>query len=79
MKWLHLFTRRKIDGCILIFKILNNSVPVYLNNYFTKKSNVHNLKTRHKDNLLLPKIKRTWYKKTFRFVGARNYDNLACN
>ena len=36
LNWLHLSTRRKIHRCVLVFKISNNCVPVYFNNYFTK-------------------------------------------
>ena len=36
LNWLHLSTRRKIHRCVLVFKIFN-CVPVYFNDYFTKK------------------------------------------
>ena len=78
LNWLHLSTRRKIHRCVLaLFKILNNCVPVYLNNYFTKNSNVHSFNTRHKDNFVLPKVKRELGKRTFRFAGAKDHNDLS--
>ena len=77
LNWLHLSTRMKIHRCILVFKILNNCVPVYINNYFTKNSSVHSFNTRHKDNFVLPKVKREFGKRTFRFTGAKDYNDLS--
>ena len=76
LNWLHLSTRRKIR-CVLVFKILNNCVPVYFNDYFTKNSNVHSFNTRHKNNFVLPKVKRELGKRTFRYAGAKDYNDLS--
>ena len=76
LKWLHLSTRRKVHRCILIYKILNGIAPTYLDNYFVKNVNIHNFNTRRKENFVLPRVNRELGKKTFRFQGAKDYNEL---
>ncbi len=66
LKWLHLSTRRKVHRCILFYKILNGMAPAYFDNHFVKNANMHNFNTRHKENLVLPRVNRELGKKTFR-------------
>jgi hypothetical protein len=70
LKWLHLSTRRKVHRCILIYRILNSIAPTYLDNYFVKNVNIHNF------NVVLPRVNRELGKETFRFQGAKDYNEL---
>lgn len=75
-KYLRLLTRTMIHRCILIFKILSDSIPVYFENHFIKNTNVHNFNTRYKENFILPTVIREFGKWTFRILGAKDYNDL---
>ena len=55
--WTKLETKRKRHKCVLVYKCLNNLVPQYLSDYFTRNYNVHSYNTRRKTDLHLPKVK----------------------
>jgi hypothetical protein len=60
----------------IIYKILHGIAPTYLDNYFVKNVNIHNFNTRRKENVVLPRVNRELGKKTFRFHGAKYYNEL---
>jgi len=49
--WVELETKRKRHKCTLVYKCLNNLVPKYLSDYFTRNYNVHNYNTRRRRDL----------------------------
>ena len=52
--WAELETKRKRHKCVLVYKCLNNLVPQYLRDYFTRNYNVHSYNTCRKTDLHLP-------------------------
>ena len=68
--WAELETKRKRQKCILVYKCLNNLVPQYLSDYFTRNYNVHSYNTRRRTDLNLPKVKLSLVKRTFRYSGS---------
>lgn len=76
LNWVDLATRRSIHKCILVFKCLNDLVPVYLGDYFVRNHNIHTYNTRRKTDLHLPKPKLSLGKRTFRYSGSFLYNTL---
>ena len=50
--------QRKMHKCMLVFKCLNNIVPRYLTQYFTRNADLHDYATRRSNDLHPPKPKR---------------------
>ena len=74
--WVELETKRKRHKCTLVFKCLNNLVPKYLCNYFTRNCNVHSYNTRRNTDLHLPKPNLSLAKRTFRYSGSALFNLL---
>ena len=64
--------------CILVFKCLNNLVPKYLTQYFTRNADLHDHATRRSNDLHPPKPKRNMGKRTVKYAGAV-YFNYSTN
>ena len=56
--------------CILVFKCLNNLVPKYLTQYFTRNADLQYHETRGSNDLHPPKPKCNMGKRTFKYAGA---------
>ena len=76
LKWSSLNCRRSYHKAILVYKCLHSLVPNYFFNYFKKFSNVHSSNTRHKNRLILPKVKYNFGKNTFIFSGVQVYNMI---
>ena len=77
LNWLNLASRRKMHKCILVFKCLNNLVPKYLMQYFTRNADLHDHATwRSKFDLHPPKPKCNMGKRTFKYAGAIYFNSL---
>ena len=76
LKWSSLNCRRSYHKAILVYKCLHSLVPNYFSNYFKKFSSVHSYNTRHKNRLILPKVKYNFGKNTFIFSGVQVYNML---
>jgi len=63
--WIKLETKWKRQKCVLVYKCLNNLLPQYLGDYFTRNYNVHSYNTRRRSDLHLPKVKLSPAKKHF--------------
>ena len=70
LNWLNLASRRKMHKCILVFKSLNNLVPKYLTQYFTRNVDFHDHATRRNNDLHPPRPRRNMGKITFKYAGA---------
>ena len=68
--------KRKRHKCVIVYKCLNNLVPRYLSDYFTRNYNVHRYNTRRKTDLHLPKVKLSLAKRTFRYSGSALFNLL---
>ena len=62
--------------CVLEYKCLNNLVPQYLSDYFTRNYNVYSYNTRRRTDLRLPKVKLSLAKRTFRYSGTALFNLL---
>ena len=78
LNWLNLASRRKMHKCILVFKCLNNLVPKYFMQYFTRNADLHDHATRRSNDLHPPKPKRNMGKRTVKYAGAV-YFNYSLN
>ena len=58
LNWLNLASRRKMHKCILVFRCLNNLVPKYLTQYFSKNADLHDHATWRSNDLHPPKPER---------------------
>ena len=62
---------------ILVLKCLNNLVPKYLMQYFTRNADLHNYyAARRSNDLHPPKPKRNMGKRTFKYAGAIYFNSL---
>ena len=69
--------RVKKSKAKLMFKALNNLAPDYVTSKFKKFKQVHNICTRNSNhNLVLPKVKSNFGKRTFSFSGAKLWNHL---
>ena len=62
--------------CILVFKCLNNLIPKYLTQYFTRNADLHNHATRRSNDLYPPKPKHNMGKRIFKYAGAIYLNSL---
>ena len=62
--------------CILVFKCLNNLVPRYLTQHFTRNADLHNHVTSRSNDLHPPKPKRNMDKRTFKYAGTIYFNSL---
>ena len=62
--------------CIIVFKCLNNLVPKYLTQYFTRNVDLHNHATRRTNDLHHQSLNVTWAKELFKQAGAIYFSSL---
>ena len=53
LNWVDLATHKRLHKYILVFKCLNNLIPVYLSDYFVRNHSIHTFNTRSKNDLHL--------------------------
>ena len=70
LNWLNLASTRKMHKFILVLKCLNNLVPKYLMQYFTRNADLQDYATRRLNDLHPPKPKSSMGKRTFKYPGA---------
>ena len=63
LNWKPLFLRRNHRRCIAVYKCLNGLIDYDFN--ITKNSDIHNYKTRGRDELRLPSARTNWSKQRF--------------
>ena len=71
--WPNLETIRKRNNSILVYKCLNNLVPQYLSDYFSRN---HSYKTRRHEDIHPSRPKLSLGKRTFRYSGAILFNSL---
>ena len=81
LKWLDMNSRRLKHGLTLIYKILHNLAPNYLQDTFTLVSDIHNVNTRHSNNnIWIPKtITSKIHRNAFTFEMAKIYNQIPEN
>ena len=79
LSWPSLESRRKYQICLQIFKCLNGLAPAYLLHDFHYSRDFHAYNTRNKDLLRLPLAKTTNCQTSFRYNGAKAWNDLPYN
>ena len=75
--WVTLANRRSNNKVIMMFKILNGVAPSYLKELFQTHSTTLSYSLRSRDtNVLLPKPNTEYLKKSFKFSGAKLWNEL---
>ena len=79
LKWQSVEQRMKYQYCVLVFKILNNLIPTYLESLICKRT--VNYRTRYslKCPLQLPHVRTECKRKSFSYVGATLFNALPVN
>ena len=79
LSWSTLAERRTNHKLIMIYKILRDEAPTYLkNDFILGNDGVYNLRGSNV-NVILPKPKTNFLKKSFKFSGAKLWNNLPLN
>ena len=74
--WPNLETIRKRNKSILVYKCLNNLVPQYLSDYFSRNHSFHSYNTRRREDIHPSRPKLSLGKRTFRYSGAILFNSL---
>lgn len=74
--WLNMQQRRAFHSAIIFFKILTNKMPEYLFKKVKIRSERHNLNTRFKNNISVPKHNTERYKHSFSYQICKIMNNL---
>ena len=72
----NLETIRKRNKSILVYKCLNNLVPQYLSDYFSRNHSFHSYNTRRREDIYPSRPKLSPGKRTFRYSGAILFNSL---
>ena len=79
LSWSTLAERRTNHKLTMMYKILRDEAPIYLkNDFIVGNDGVYNLRGSHV-NVMLPKPKNNLLKKSFKFSGAKLWNNLQLN
>ena len=76
LKWRSLEERIKYQKCILIFKIINDLSPPYLNPCISKRTILYSTRYALNSPLFIPKCKTNFKTKTLAVSGAKIYNKL---
>ena len=80
LRWHELERQRSSKKAIMMFKVLNNLAPEYLTDLFCRTNQVHDYNLRNSDlNLVLPKPKINFLRKSFSYSGAVLWNSLPRN
>lgn len=65
-------------GC-MVYKVMNNLAPPYLNNLFKKVETVHQLNTRSSEsgNLYIPRCNNSYGNSTFQYKGSVTWNAIS--
>ena len=74
--WPNLETIKKRNKSILVYKCLNDLVPQYLCDYFSRNHSFHSYNTRRREDIHPLRPKLTLGKRTFRYSGAILFNSL---
>jgi hypothetical protein len=65
-----------LNVCVIIKKIVNGELPIYLSEDVQYASNVHNYPTRNRENLYIPNVASELCAKSLSHSGFQLYNNL---
>ena len=74
--WPNLETIRKRNNSILVYKCLNDLVPQYLCNYFSRNHSFYSYNTRRREDIHPSRPKHSLGKRPFRYSGAILFNSL---
>ena len=76
LNWLPVNDRIYLNDAVMMFKCVNKLVPDYLIEKFTLRSQIHTRNTRQRDQLNIPRCRRTTGQRSFAYRGAWLWNNL---
>lgn len=76
LRWLSIYQKLLFNVCIMIFKMKNGLVPKYLTDKLIYTRDVHEINTRNKNDLRLPRVKTEAAKKSIYFEGVKIFNKL---
>ena len=78
LKWLDFPKRVQYHSCILIYKALNGMTQEYIQDLFSKSSEIHNrnLRSVENDMLRIPYSRTCYYERSFAIDGAKQWNHL---
>uniref|UniRef100_A0A1Y1NKD6 Reverse transcriptase domain-containing protein n=1 Tax=Photinus pyralis TaxID=7054 RepID=A0A1Y1NKD6_PHOPY len=79
IKWLNMSNRRKLNHACFIHKIISNKFPPYLYEKIQFRHNLHNLNTRTKHLISIPKHQTVLYQRSFSYNVPKIYNSLSCH
>ena len=79
VKWLPLKQRWTMNRCLMVHKCVDGDVPGYYHDYFKHVSDVHSYNTRSasRQNLATPATRTSTCQRSFKYRGAKDYNDLA--
>ena len=79
LEWLPVQDMLNFRDAIMTFKCIKGLAPLYLSEKFELKSELHNVNTRHKNDLNIPLYTSTSGQRTFHFRAVTLWNNLPNN
>ena len=78
LRWLSFPRRVQCHTCVMGYKALINLAPEYINDQFTKVSDIHNRNTRsvYQELLRIPSFKTSLYENSFSVSAARLWNTV---
>lgn len=71
VNWLRMDDRQKIHLLCFVFKIVTDKMPKYLYNKLRYRFDVHDIITRHRTNLDIPRHSTTFFQSSFSYVATK--------
>ena len=79
LKWLRVEQILYLRGAVMAYKCINGLAPSYLLNKITRRTQIHNRHTRHRNSLKTPLFKTATGQRTFTYRIASIWNNLSEN
>ena len=81
LNWMTFPERVQFQKAIMMFKIMNNLAPTYMNNLFQYTNEIHNrnLRSTTENLLYVPKPKCEIFRNSFAYSGAKLWNSIPQN
>lgn len=76
LQWMSVYERLYLNAMIFIFKILNNLLPTYFEEFLVYNSQIHSYQTRTNANFYLPKFNLSRSMKSLFYKGLKDFNKL---
>ena len=76
LSWLNMLNRRKLQFAVFIKKIMLTSSPLYLRNKLVSRADIHNVNTRHRVLLAIPRHVTALFRRGFAYQAVHMYNSF---